>query len=254
MKKAIGFELAGETAFFKKPDVNANVYFTYSHIPRVALLGLLGSILGYGGYNQQKRDRIENGETEHNLFPEFYQRLQLLRLSIVPQGGRGYFPRKIQTFNNSVGYASDEEGRNLIVKEQWLENPKWTIYIFDDGSSAYHELEERLLTRRSVFLPCLGKNDHPAKIEKPRVTKLKAVESVDEQITSLFQTGDVELSGFPRKLNAPYFYREMLPTALEPKLNSYVFKEWMHTNRSIKQINAQGTFYQTEERCIIAFY
>jgi CRISPR-associated protein Cas5h len=252
MNKAIAFELAGETAFFKKPDVNANVYFTYSHIPRVALLGILGSILGYGGYNEQNRDRIENGETEHNLFPDFYQRLQQLRLSIVPHGERGYFPRKIQTFNNSVGYASDEEGRNLVVKEQWLENPKWTVYIFDDGSSVYHELEERLLNKRSVFLPYLGKNDHPARLEQPRVIKLKPLEAV-EQITSLFQKDDVELGGFRRTEQNPYFYREMLPTALEPKLNSYVFAEWMHTNRTVKQMNSQGTFYQTEERCI-AFY
>lgn len=253
MMKAIAFELAGETAFFKKPDVNANIYFTYSHIPRVALLGLLGSILGYGGYNEQNRDLMINGETEDNVFPEFYQRLQHLRLSIVPHGERGYFSRKIQNFNNSVGYASNEEGKNLIVKEQWLEKPRWTIYVLDDGSSVYQKLAESLLARRSVFLPYLGKNDHPARLDHPRYVELWEVEEGVDQITSLFQPADVELGGFHRTEPQPYFYREMLPTALEPKLNSYVFSKWMHTNRTVKQINSQGTFYQAEERCI-AFY
>lgn len=29
-----------------------------------------------------------------------------------------------------MGYASKEQGGNLIVKEQWLEKPKWEISIF----------------------------------------------------------------------------------------------------------------------------
>jgi len=68
--KAISFELSGKTAFFKKPDVNAYVYFS----------------------------------------------------------------KKIQIFNN----ASKEIGGNLIVREQWLENAKWQIIVFDDGSNEYN--------------------------------------------------------------------------------------------------------------------
>lgn len=252
MNKAIRFELVGATAFFKKPDVNANVYFTYSHIPRVALLGLLGAVLGLGGYNEQSRDRIDNGETENNRFPQFYQRLQHLKISIVPHGDRGHFSRKIQTFNNSVGYASEEEGKNLVVKEQWLEKPHWTIYVFYDDSEVYHELKERLLNKRSAYIPYLGKNDHPAKIRKPKEIELKEVEET-EKIISLFRPEDVELGGFSRTIDKPYFYREKLPIALEEKLNSYLFAEWMHTNRTVKELKRQGTFYQTEERCI-AFY
>lgn len=250
MSKAIAFELSGETAFFKKPDVNANVYFTYSHIHKISLLGMFGAVLGYGGYAAQSRSLTENGETEVNVFPEFYQKLRHLRVSVVPHGNRGYFSRKIQKFNNSVGYASAEQGKNLIVKEQWLEKPHWTIYVFDDESHTYKELESALLTRRAVYLPYLGKNDHPARIEQPRVVQLS--EALNEkQISSLFHPADVELGGFNR--GKRYFYREMLPSSLEPKLNSYVFKEWVHTNRLVKQIYAQGTFFRTEERCI-AFY
>ncbi|MED4936392.1 CRISPR-associated protein Cas5 [Heyndrickxia coagulans] len=47
--RALAFELRGRTAFFKKPDVNANIYFTYSHIHKIALLGMLGAILGLKG-------------------------------------------------------------------------------------------------------------------------------------------------------------------------------------------------------------
>lgn len=39
---AIKFTLRGNTAFFKKPDVNSYYYFTYGCIHKVALLGILG--------------------------------------------------------------------------------------------------------------------------------------------------------------------------------------------------------------------
>ena len=50
--KTIKFKLSGKFAHFKKPDVNSNVYFTYSHIHKVALLGIFGAILRLDGYNK----------------------------------------------------------------------------------------------------------------------------------------------------------------------------------------------------------
>ena len=48
--RALKFTLSGKNAFFKKPEVNKYYYFTYGHIHRVALLGLLGTVMGYSGY------------------------------------------------------------------------------------------------------------------------------------------------------------------------------------------------------------
>ncbi|OZI12949.1 type I-B CRISPR-associated protein Cas5 [Bacillaceae bacterium SAS-127] len=252
MKRAIAFELSGETAFFKKPDVNANVYFTYSHIPKVALLGMLGAILGHGGYHEQNRSIRAEGETESNVFPEFYEQLQGLHISIVPHGDRGYFPRKIQVFNNGVGYASNEAGNNLIVKEQWLEKPHWTIYILDEGNDEFNQLSDFLLTHQAVYLPYLGKNDHPANISRVREVMLTEVDQVT-RIDSLFQPEDVQLGGFARGERNMHYYKELLPFGLEAKLNSYVFLEMMHTNRQVKQILQPENFFQAEDRCI-AFY
>ena len=48
------FTLSGKQAFFKKPEVNSYYYFTYGNIHKVALLGIFGAILGYGGYTQMQ--------------------------------------------------------------------------------------------------------------------------------------------------------------------------------------------------------
>ena len=53
--KALRFRLSGKTGFFKQPDVNTYLYYTYGQIHRVALLGLLGAIVGYKGYNEKGR-------------------------------------------------------------------------------------------------------------------------------------------------------------------------------------------------------
>ena len=63
--EALTFKLSGKTACFRKPDVNEFAYFTYHHIHKIALMGVLGSIVGLGGYAQQ-------GECE---YPEFYEKL-----------------------------------------------------------------------------------------------------------------------------------------------------------------------------------
>lgn len=71
--------------------------------------------------------------------------------------------KKINIFNNSVGYASQEQGGNLIVKEQWLENPSWEIYILLDNEEA-EKLSKAMINKNYVYIPYLGKNDHMADI------------------------------------------------------------------------------------------
>lgn len=245
--KGIGFELKGKTAFFKKPDVNAKIYFTYSHIHKIALLGIFGALIGYGGYNEQNRDLLNQGESEDNIFPEFYQKLKDLKISLVPQGDRGYFFKKIQTFNNSVGYASNEAGKNLVVREQWLENPHWTIYVLDNQTEGYQRLSQALLLRQATYLPYLGKNDHPATILNPREVNLTKIDEVTH-LDSLFIGSVVQLGrGFKNKRNN-YYYKERLPIALEAKLNGYIFEELMFTDRKIERVNNHGDIYLGEEQ------
>ncbi|KAA0759078.1 type I-B CRISPR-associated protein Cas5b [Bacillus sp. GX] len=253
--EAIAFELKGRTAFFKKPDVNANVYFTYSHIHKIALYGLLGAIIGAGGYTQQQKSITEEGSSTFNQYPEFYQLLNKLKVSIVPHGDRGYFLKKIQVFNNTVGYASKEVGGNLIVREQWLEKPHWTIYLWNDGSleeETYNKLKNYLISSTCKYVPYLGKNDHPATIEHVRLVELEEVDEVCG-IESLVYSKDIFFSARGTYDNNPiYFFQEYIPIQLNPELNYYEFDEIVHTNRKIKQTSSTLFAFQTEGR-VIAF-
>lgn len=250
-KEAITFELSGNTGFFKKPDVNANTYFTYNNIHKIALLGLLGAIIGLDGHIQQNR--------ENTKFPEFYERLHKLRIAIEPKAENGYFIKKIQTFNNSVGYASREEGGNLIVREQWLENPCWQIYILDDDSidrNVFSKLKDYVLNSKCVFIPYLGKNDHPAILKKMDLIEVDPTIDIG-RIDTLFRAEEVEIGNNPYDFDdSPYLFKEYSPYRLNEKYNFYEFEKLCFTNLEIlncKNLKHIYSYKCEEEQKVLAF-
>lgn len=221
--EVLKFRLSGETAFFKKPDVNSNVYFTYGSIHKVALLGMFGAIIGYSGYN--KVDILN----KKNVYPEFYEKLMHLKIAIEPNNKKNSINKKIQIFNNSVGYASQEAGGNLIVKEQWLENPSWNIYVLLNNDESL-KVKEEILNRRAKFIPYLGKNDHIANIDNIEIINEAIRIEEFENIHSLFKKGNVKTEFDDESEESFYRYQERLPEALNEFTSLYEFETFIYTN------------------------
>ena len=229
--------LKGRTAFFKKPDVNSYYYFTYGQIHKVVLLGIFGAVLGYSGYESIKTDKRKKHSMAGPGFPEFYERLKDCRFSIVPKNEKGWIPKKIQYFNNSVGYASKEQGGNLIIKEQWLESPEWDIYILLDCEES-RKLSEALMGRRCVYSPYLGKNDHPADLLHPEIMEAEEISPENRQMDCLMPKGKVTFAYLDEDDDEEedfYKYEEGLPYALDPFTNLYVTEPFVYTNQYIKE-------------------
>ena len=239
--KAISFELSGRTAFFKKPDVNVYTYFTYNNIHKPVLLGILGAVLGLGGHNQlfnkNNRIKVENkklkGKSKKQIddgYPEFYEKLKDLSISIVPLSENGYFSKKIQTFNNSVGYANKDG--NLIVREQWLEDPQWQILLLNNNSiekKLFEKLEDYLLNSKTEFIPYLGKNDHPARIKNADIINLKQ-DNFNGRLSSLFVNNKFIISSFPPRNEQGFYHKEVSPVSLKEQLHIYEYKTLAYTN------------------------
>ena len=255
--QALKFYLSGKTAVFKRPDVNVQCYFTYSHIHKPALLGILGAICGFGGYNGQKahNDKCIAQKRENDIldYPEFYEKLKDIKVAIIPK--EPTFATKKQKYNNSAGYASKEEGNNLIVTEQWLENPGWEIFILLDGSEVTKNLKQRFLKREFVYIPYLGKNDHFADITDVEVVDLREVQNCS-QISSMIYSNKVES---PAKNpddwddETSYFkYVERLPVALDKDDNQYILQKFTFTNYDLK-INDYKDIYSCSGKNISFF-
>ena len=248
--KAISFRLSGKTACFRKPDVNQFAYFTYNNIHKPALLGLFGAILGLGGYTQlsDKNRGLKRGALGYDDgFPQFYEKLKGLKISITPLAPYGYFSKKIQVFNNSVGYASKEMGGNLIVREQWIENPAWQIMVLDNGSKEYERLKEYLIDKKSVFVPYLGKNDHIANIDEVREIALDSrLYDIDGEyyIDSLFMMDRVSFGMHRESDNAPFMFQEVSPMRLQEQYHFYEYEKLYFTNFEPLEIPKETYCYE----------
>ena len=247
--RALKFTLSGKNAFFKKPEVNAYFYFTYGQIHRVALLGILGAIVGYKGY----------GCT--GTYPEFYEKLKDIKISIMPKNTNGSFSKKIQFFNNSVGYASNEEGGNLIVKEQWLEDVEWDIFIKIEDTEIHKELKERMKNFNFEYTIYLGKNDHLATINNVEILQGENFLEDESEINSLFMKKDIE--GFLEEefnilgleedeIKYDYKYEEKLPISLDNISNQYKVESLIFTNK--KCILKDKSNFAKVNNQIIEFY
>lgn len=263
--KIFKFTLSGKTAFFKKPDVNTYLYFTYGNIHKVALLGMFGAILGYNGYNQMKiaimSKKDDKKASKEVVFPEFYDKLQNVKIAIVPNNKKGFIPKKVQTFNNSVGYASKEQGGNLIVKEQWLENPSWDIYVLivDEESE---KISEYILNHKAIYGPYLGKNDHYANITNAELLGENDIEEIINvsKVNSLcskkcfeFDIGENDFDDFTYNMEEEIFkYEEQLPIGLDKNTNMYTSETLIYTNMKVKSQH-NVTVYNVGKRNIV-FY
>lgn len=256
------FKLSGKSAFFKKPEVNTYCYFTYGNIHRIALLGILGAILGYKGYSQMKD--ILSIKEEIDLkpaYPEFYEKLKELKIAILPLNPKGVITKKIQIFNNSTGAGSKEldkknkieYGVNLIVKEQWLENPKWEICILLDCEEA-KKIKEAIQNHKCEFYPYLGTNDHFADIEYLGVEEAQLVIQDDYRIDSFMEKDNIEfieknsrqlrkiLSEDEIELYSRFKYEEALPKNIDAEVNNYKLERFVYTNGFVKFLDGKQVY------------
>lgn len=238
--KALKFNLSGETAFFKKPDVNTYIYFTYGQIHKIALLGILGSCLGLKGYNQQQKE---------DKYPEFYDKLQDLKIAIVPKSSHnGFIRKKVQTFNNSTMFCnkgSDKFGANLIINEQWLEKPSWDIYVLLEENEVCAQLEHNFKNRVFKYIPYLGKNDHFANINNVEVIEnIKKADNITK-IDSMFKRDVVEFMEIDDSYDGTSYedeeldfkYQEKLPYKLDELTNQYILDTFIYSNMRVSVLD-----------------
>lgn len=260
--QTLKFTLEGKSAFFKKPDVNTYLYFTYGHIHKVALLGIFGAILGYRGYNQMRRDM--DTLKEKNDFPEFYSKLENLKIGIVPNNDKGVIDKKLNIFNNSIGYASQEKGGNLVVKEQWLENPSWDIYVLLDNEESI-KIKDCISKSIFVYIPYLGKNDHSANISNISILDCIDINNIST-IDSFFKKDDFKISNnYNNEFDdidfwdddsykkVDFKYEEMLPIKLEKETNKYVLNSLVYTDMVVIKSNKNIIVFNVDSK-IIQFF
>jgi CRISPR-associated protein Cas5h len=256
-QRLISFDLKAEMGFLKKPDINDGIYLTYNMLHKPALLGILGAIAGMKGYER-------NG-----VFPEYYLKLKHLKVGIQPlESDKGNYTKEIVSYNNSTGFASNEEGGNLIVTEQILLKPEYRCYLLlnlenNDEKTLY----DSILSYNAEFLPYLGKNDFSAwwinAKECDSVSKFDF--SCNYKIASIFAKTEA-ISGYVARSMSmfsseskeiTFLYFEQLPIYFDDKLFQYSYADFVYSNASFKaemNMSGAGEFYRINEDNIVQLF
>ncbi len=237
----VSFVLKSGFGFLKKPDTNDRINFTFNLLHKPALLGILGAIVGLEGHYQAYK--------QGKIFPEFWEKLQNLKIAIEPINTKnGVYPKTVVKYNNSVGYANIQGG-NLIVEEQILISPSFRIFL---KLSLENETEKKLYlflkNNQAEFIPYFGKNDFQIWWDDFNETtdfKVNSASNEIVRISSIFiKPNDRRVS--PRKdngfdfalsensLESNFAYFERLPVGYDKLTGNYVFKEFVFTNFKIK--------------------
>lgn len=258
-KKLISVVFYSELGFLKKPDTNDGIYLTYNCLHKPALLGILGAIIGLGGYYQAY-------SKERDSLPEYYQKLQHLEVGIEPiNSERGDFQKTVITYNNGVGYASEEEGGNLIVREQTLVKPGYRVYLLlDPGNDIESILYEMLENNTAEYIPYLGKNEFQLNWNQFTIYEYEEFGYTSSyQIADLFKK-EMIIKQFRRARESPdlppfYAYFERLPIGYNDKIKNYVIEEFAYSNYEFPAEHIVDKIYElksnsTGEKIFVQLY
>lgn len=231
----------GNFGFFRRSDVRAYSYkvtkpfgereYSYSHIHKITIMGILGAIIGLEGYNQQKIKKIFS--IDDYFLPEFYRKLEKLKIGIVPNSESANFEKTYAEFVEAQGYLN--KGNSLGVIEQWLTSPSWDIYL--DLSEVDSEISEKihhyLENKLTEFIPYIGKNDHPLVVKN--VEKIELLPDEDEVVIhSLMKIDDdeflEEIVEDIEETEATFLFVEENPISLNNETSLYEFGRIVSTD------------------------
>lgn len=272
--KVLKFNLSGDFAFFKNEVMN-DIYDTYPHIHKPALLGFFGAMLGYDGYAQTQKvfGKVDNS------YPEYYQKLKDLKVAIVPK--KQSFTKILETFTNTTAMfnrvtvmdkkekekdekadenadevkkvkdqkSDKKSGATLIVKQFWLEKPSWDIYLMVDNEES-KKIEESILNFKTVYSLYLGANNHFANISDIGILEGKEITENSFIISSLIKADEIKANlesmlTSRKECKNLFYFNYILPTKLSSNNNIYQKEGFVLTNdlvglRKNKAYNVNG--------------
>lgn len=170
--KALKFDIYGKYAFFKNPENNIGTEFSFEHIHKPAILGILGAVLGLKGKDCTNKD---------NPYPEYYQVLKDIKVSLIPN--KIVFNNFKETTTNTTGFAN-KDGGTQVLHRKILQNVRMTIYVLQNNvnDKYWSKLVDLLSKHESTYPLYLGNNSYKAQVDNVSIVELSKLEDVEEVV------------------------------------------------------------------------
>jgi len=263
MDRLISIDLKADFGFLKKPDTNEPVYLTFNMLHKPALLGIFGAILGISGY----KTFLNLKEKKRGYLPEFYKQLKDLSVGIQPlkngEPATTSFDKTVIQYNNGVGYASKEQGGNLIIMEQTLIKPCFRIFLLLKKEGIENRLYNALRLWKAEYLPYLGKNDFSLwwtnlqeyqfqKFDFKNSFKIDTIFIKEEK--TLKENKSSSFSDLFGSNESTYMMFERLPIGYNENLFQYDYQSFSYTNLKLNSDFQIPNLYQLNGDQIIQVF
>lgn len=242
MQEAVKCDLSGLTGFFKNPDLNTankDTWYSFPHIHKVAIGGIIGAMQGW------------NGRQQDMFNPEFWNKFKDFKIAIVPS--QPSFKTTKMYCTNTDGYANNNHNVGPSTQEyveHWLvgkkDKPlKWTVYIENNSSEEFKTIANALLDNTSEYPLYLGNNTHFCDISNAKMVELKKSDA--DRVHSIIPKNVTLEERAGRYKEKRMFYQYSAPIALEG--GYYVYSQHIITN--LKVLNEE--IFTDGENNIILF-
>lgn len=247
-EELLSFDLQADFGFFRKPDVNEGIQYSYNMLHKPALLGIMGAIAGLKGHQQKGQ------------WPQYYTLLKSVLVGIAPLNHeRGSFTKVAITYTNTVGYANADG--TLIVHENTLRCPAYRVFVLlDPADDLQSRLAARIRQHEAEFMPYLGKNEFTAwwdnvneyEVDRTRPTQsFELVTLFDKRLKTdrksmASESDQLDLIDMSHQKGS-YIYFERLPAGFNEELFQYDLVNFAFTDYPIKAPTQLANLYRLNQ-------
>lgn len=168
-KKVLIFDLYGDFAHFRKYYTTTSP-LTFSIIPPVTLLGVLGAILGLSNEDNLYIKTLNEAETKVGI--QLMKPVKKFRMGI----------NLINTKNDYWVPRHRTEGARTQIKYEFLKDVAYRIYVSMDDEELLNRLEYNVSRHKCVYTICLGLSELLADFSYVGVQNFNWQENNDEFI------------------------------------------------------------------------
>nr|MDO8082347.1 type I-B CRISPR-associated protein Cas5b [Candidatus Freyarchaeota archaeon] len=164
MIPVIVFDIWGDFAHFKKGYTTTSP-ISFGIPPRTTIAGIIAAIMGFDRREYYKKFTLSDSKISLKLINPL-KRIQLTESLAYTK--EGFFPYRI-SFNKDDNTLALKpfrgENPHILVRIDFIKNPKYRIYFYHNNSDIMEKLETLLKEHKSVYTPYLGLSELIANFE-----------------------------------------------------------------------------------------
>jgi CRISPR-associated protein Cas5, Hmari subtype len=234
--RVLVFDVSGKLGHFRKFYTTSSS-LTYPFPTPTALRGLIGAIVGYG-----KNEYLEKTR-DISLAVQILSPIKTIMMSVnyinTKEGSGG---RKFVFLEKDKKSKGDKSEKSQSEKDmrtqaiiQFLKDPKYRIFVVDNGKSeTFEKLKKHLKNREFVYTPVLGTSEHLAEINYFGTFTADILENYEGECHTVCPIDNIEIDIAPIKIG-----KELIPYDMENDRSEPKYLEVLYSKEPDKPIRGK---------------